>query len=159
MAAEHRQSGDRATAGFFLAQFKIFASIVLHALDSTISSAREQSFHNSHIKKEANCATFFAGGGTQRRILSGVPLNSLNISFPCLSLDIFQPEGGDRMSNLLAGIRGDAVEVAGTRGFLSGISETSRKCLRPRVKSSLSQHVQRTSLSERFFFLFPPWHN
>lgn len=43
---------------FFLAQFKIFASIVLHALDSTISSAREQSFHNSHIKKEANCATF-----------------------------------------------------------------------------------------------------
>lgn len=60
-AAEHRQSGDRAAAGFFLAQFKIFASIVLHALDSTISSAREQSFHNSHIKKKANCATFLRG--------------------------------------------------------------------------------------------------
>lgn len=61
------------------------------------------------------------------------------------------------MSNLLAGIRGDAVEVAGTRGFLSGISETSRKCLRPRVKSSLFQHVQRTSLLEKFFFsLFSP---
>lgn len=60
------------------------------------------------------------------------------------------------MSNLLAGIRGDAVEVAGTRGLLSGISETSRKCLRPRVKSSLFQHVQRTSLLEKVLVFFPP---
>lgn len=60
------------------------------------------------------------------------------------------------MSNLLTGIRGDAVEVAGTRGFLPGISETSRKCLRPCVKSSLFQHVQRTSLLEKFLFFFTP---
>ena len=45
------------------------------------------------------------------------------------------------MSNLQYEIRADMVEVAWRRGFVAGKSETYRKYLRPRVKSSFSPHI------------------
>lgn len=47
------------------------------------------------------------------------------------------------MSNLQYEIRRDMVEVAGRRGFVAGKNETYRTYLHPRVKSSLSPHIQK----------------
>ncbi len=57
------------------------------------------------------------------------------------------------MSNLQYEIRGDMVEVAGARGLVAGKSETYRKYLRPRVKSSFSPHIQKMFSFESYLLL------